>query len=272
MTKVYKIDYHVHSMFSMDSEADPFEEILAAKSKGIDDLIFTDHCDCNYEPATLPEMEPWPFLEVEEYWNYMTNLRNTCGYDFGIGIEVGQSTQALERANGVIESHPWDFVIGSLHNANKDLDYSLIDYSKRDIEKTFRDYFEELYETAKINNFSVLGHLYYPIRYVLNQGLELDLSKFDADMAEVLKIIVQNGKGIEVNLKGYVPSKGNMIPNLKYVKMFKDLGGEIITIGSDGHDTDAVGKYITDATEMVKEAGFKYVARYRNMKPTFEKI
>lgn len=256
----------------MDSEADPLEEILAAKSRGIDDLIFTDHCDCNYELATLPGMDPWPFLEVEEYWKYMNDLRNTSGYDFGIGVEIGQSTQELERANGVIASHEWDFVIGSLHNMKHDYDFSLIDYSTRDVDKTFRDYFEELYDTAKINNFSVLGHLYYPIRYVLAQGLELDLSKYDAEMHDILKVIAQNGKGIEVNLKGFDPAKGNLIPNLKYVKMFREVGGEIITVGSDGHTPDAVGQYVTEATEMIKEAGFNYVSKFRKMKPTFERI
>ena len=256
----------------MDSEADPLEEILAAKSRGIDDLIFTDHCDCNYELATLPGMDPWPFLEVEEYWKYMNDLRNTSGYDFGIGVEIGQSTQELERANGVIASHEWDFVIGSLHNMKHDYDFSLIDYSTRDVDKTFRDYFEELYDTAKINNFSVLGHLYYPIRYVLAQGLELDLSKYDAEMHDILKVVAQNGKGIEVNLKGFDPAKGNLIPNLKYVKMFREVGGEIITVGSDGHTPDAVGQYVTEATEMIKEAGFNYVSKFRKMKPTFERI
>lgn len=256
----------------MDSEADPLEEILAAKSRGIDDLIFTDHCDCNYELATLPGMDPWPFLEVEEYWKYMNDLRNTSGYDFGIGVEIGQSTQALERANGVIASHEWDFVIGSLHNMKNDYDFSLIDYSTRNVDKTFKDYFEELYDTAKINNFSVLGHLYYPIRYVLAQGLELDLSKYDAEMHDILKVVAQNGKGIEVNLKGFDPAKGNLIPNLKYVKMFREVGGEIITVGSDGHTPDAVGQYVTEATEMIKEAGFNYVSKFRKMKPTFERI
>lgn len=269
---MYKIDYHIHTNFSMDSEADPLEEILAAKSRGIDDLIFTDHCDCNYELATLPGMDPWPFLEVEEYWKYMNNLRNTSGYDFGIGVEIGQSTQALERANGVISSHEWDFVIGSLHNMKNDYDFSLIDYSTRNVDKTFKDYFEELYDTAKINNFSVLGHLYYPIRYVLAQGLELDLSKYDAEMHDILKVVAQNGKGIEVNLKGFDPAKGNLIPNLKYVKMFREVGGEIITVGSDGHTPDAVGQYVTEATEMIKEAGFNYVSKFRKMKPTFERI
>ena len=75
-----------------------------------------------------------------------------------------------------------------------------------------------------------------------------------------------------VNLKGFEPSKNNLIPNLKYIKMFRDLGGEIITVGSDGHDNDAVGKYVTEATEIVKEAGFNYVAKFRKMKPTFERI
>lgn len=269
---MYKTDYHIHTKFSMDSEADPIEEIKAAKAAGIDDIIFTDHCDCNYEPSYLPNMKPWEFLEVEDYWNYMMQLKNTSGYDFGIGIEIGQSTQALERANKIIASHDWDFVIGSLHNLKGDYDFSLIDYSERNVDKIFKDYFSELYSTVKINNFSVLGHLYYPIRYVLAQKINFDISAYDSEISDIFKVIIQNGKGIEVNLKGYEPSKGNMIPNFKYIKMFRDMGGEIITVGSDAHTPEAVGRNVEETIKVIKEAGFGYISRFRKMKPTFEKI
>ena len=269
---MYKADYHIHSKFSMDSEADPLAEILTAKENGIDDIIFTEHCDCNYEPDTPPEMELRPFLDVNGYWNYMNDLRNTKDYDFGIGLEVGQSAQALERTNKIISSYDWDFVIGSLHKPKNDYNYFFLDYTTKDIYRLFEDYFSELYDTAKINNFSVLGHLYHPIRYIIIQGLNFDLTKFDSEMADILKVVAQNGKGIEVNLKGYEPGKNNMIPNIKYIKMFRELGGEIITIGSDSHDKNTVGKFVTEATEVVKEAGFRYIAKFRKMKPTFERI
>lgn len=271
---MYKVDYHVHAKFSFDSTTEYLDQFNAAKEKGINDIIFTEHCECNLESATPPEMPIRPLFDHEGYWNYIKNFRDTSGLDFGIGLELGQANQEPERAKMILESHEWDFIICSLHNMRKEYDFSLLNYPERDIDKTFRDYLMEIYEIAEQNLFCVLGHIYYPLRYIKAQGFDLDYKKYDAEMAQILKLVAQNGKGIEINIseKSYNKSKEDWNFHLRYTKMFRELGGEIMTTGSDGHTPDAVGKNIDDATEIMKEAGFKYVSKFRKMKPTFEKI
>jgi len=271
---MYRVDYHTHAKFSFDSTSEYIDEYNSAKEKGINDLIFTEHCECNEKSATPPGMKERPLFDHEGYWNYIKNFKDTSGLDFGIGLEMGQMNQNIERANNVLNSHEWDFIIGSLHNMRDEYDFSLLNYRERDVEKTFRDYLAELYEITEFNKFCVLGHIYYPLRYINAQGVEFDYKKYDAEMAQILKLAAQNGKGIEINIseKSYNKSKADWNFHLRYAKMFRELGGEIITTGSDGHNPDAVGKNIADAAEILKEAGFKYVSRFRKTKPTFEKI
>jgi len=271
---MYKIDYHTHAKFSFDSTAEYLDQFNAAKKRGINDIIFTEHCECNLKSATPPGVPIRPLFDHEGYWNYIKNFRATSGLDFGIGLELGQANQEPERAKAVLESHEWDFIICSLHNMRDEYDFSLLNYHERDVEKTFSDYLSELYEIAEQNLFCVLGHIYYPLRYIRIQGVDFDHTKFDAEMAQILKLTAQNGKGIEINIssKSYDKSQKDRDFILRYVKMFRDLGGEIITTGSDGHNPDAVGQNITDANEILKEAGFKYISKFRKRKPTFEKI
>ena len=271
---MYKIDYHIHAKFSFDSVSEYEDQFAAAKAKGINDIIFTEHCECNLKSATPPGVKERPIFDHEGYWNYIKNLRDTSGLDFGIGLEVGQSTQNPERAKMILASHEWDFIIGSLHNMKEEYDFSQLKYHERDVDETFRRYLTELYEIAERNDFCVLGHIYYPLRYIKAQGIEFDYTKYEADMADIFRCVIKNGKGIEINInaKSYDKSKQDWDFHLRYAKMFRELGGEIITTGSDGHNPDAVGENIADATEILKEAGFRYVPKYRKMKPIFEKI
>lgn len=269
---MYRIDYHIHTKFSYDAKAEPLDEIKVEMERGIDDFIFTDHCECNGTLAVPKGMKPWSVIDVDAYYKCMSELRSSSPKDFGIGIELGQATQGLDVAADFVKCYPWDFIISSLHNIRGECDFGYIKYSERDIDDLFRRYFSELYETAALDNFSVLGHLYYPIRYVLKQGIDYDISKFDKEISDILALLVKNGRGIEINFKGYIPGKHDFVPSLKYAKMFKALGGETVTVGSDAHVADACGKYVDDALEMLTEAGFKYIAKFRQLKPEYIKI
>lgn len=271
---MYRIDYHTHAKYSFDSKTEIPDLVAAAKEKGLSDVICTEHCECNLKSATPPGVPERPIFDHEGYWAYAKSVRDTYGLDFGIGLEIGQSTQNPERAANILASHEWDFIIASLHNMRDEYDFSQLNYSERDVDKTFRDYLAELYEITEINNFCVLGHIYYPLRYIKAQGIDLDHTKYEAELADIFRLAISNGKGIEINInpKGYNGSKEDYEFHLRYVKMFRELGGEIITTGSDGHTPDAVGKNIEDATEILKEAGFRYVPKFRKMKPIFERI
>jgi len=120
-------------------------------------------------------------------------------------------------------------------------------------------YYDEIYEICKWNKFDVLGHLTYTLRYMTGvQGHIVNME--------------QNGKGIEINTSGLRQQYGFTFPTLEYVKMFKECGGEVLSIGSDSHCAADLGKGIVEGTEIAKQSGFKYLTYFKNRKPNFIKI
>ena len=269
MDKPYKIDCHIHSTFSPDGHASLEEIIESAYNCGLSEITVTEHCECNNNEALPPEEEPWPMLDFENYAKTLEALREKAPLKVNIGLELGQATQGLEVARQALSAYDWDFVIGSLHNVVNEYDFCYIKYGGVDLKKLFAEYFEQLYDTAKLDNFCVLGHLYYPVRYIYRQGLTLDISPYDEMIAEIFGLIIRNGKGIEINTSGLFSEFGGLIPELKYAKMYRDLGGEIVTVGSDAHYAERVGRGVDEAYAMLKEAGFKAVTVFRKKKPEF---
>ena len=103
-------------------------------------------------------------------------------------------------------------------------------------------------------------------------GFDLDISRFDEIIAESFRCLAQNGKGIEINTSGYRQGYGDSFPNLKYVKLFRDLGGEIITVGSDAHTADDLGSCVDKGAETALAAGFTRLCYFKERKPCFIEI
>ena len=267
MDKPYKIDCHIHSTFSPDGHSSLEEIIESAYKCGLSEITVTEHCECNNNDAIPPEEPQWEMLDFENYAKTLEALRKKAPLRVNIGIELGQATQGTETAETALKAYDWDFVIGSLHNVVGEYDFYYLKYDGVDIKKLFTEYFEQLYETAKLDNFSVLGHLYYPVRYIYRQGLTLDISPYDEMIAEIFRLIIKNGKGIEINTSGLFSEFGGLIPELKYAKMYRELGGEIVTVGSDAHYAERVGRGVDEAYEMLREAGFKSVTVFHGKKP-----
>ena len=271
----FQADCHIHSMFSGDSESLPEETVHAALGKGLDKIIFTDHCECDGEKAFPPGIPAWEPFELANYVKYIETVRtrfSEAPIEIGTGLELGSAVHNKPFAEKVLSFYDWDFIIGSNHIVRGQYDFYYLNYREIDTEKIFRQYFEELYELAQDDNFDVLGHLYYFVRYAHRQGVEVHLEKYRADIAQIYKEIIQNGKGIEVNTSHIDREYGKAIPDLEYVRLFRECGGEIVTVGSDAHTSEAVGRGQKEALEILREAGFKAVASFTRRKPVFKDI
>jgi histidinol-phosphatase (PHP family) len=139
-----------------------------------------------------------------------------------------------------------------------------------DIYKLLESYFKEIYALCKWGKFDVLGHLTYTLRYIKgNFGIDIDISRYDELIAESFRTLIQNGCGIEINTSGLRQAYGDTFPSLKYVKLYRDLGGEILSIGSDAHTVEDLGKNIGDGAEIAKSAGFRHLCYFKRRKPVF---
>lgn len=276
-------DCHTHTQYSMDSEADIIEMIERARELDLAAYAVTDHCECN---CWYPK-EHYENTELFDYFNYkddfeaslsaVTELKEKYS-DFNLlcGIELGQPMAALDIAEKAVSDPRLDFVIASLHQITGEKDFYYINYYRMttdEINKLLEGYFTEIYEMCKWGKFDVLGHLTYCLRYMkIRNGITPNLKCFEEIISESLRELVWKGKGIEINTSGIRQNFGASFPSLKYIRLFRELGGKIITIGSDAHKVRDLGANIADGIELARIAGFTEICYFKERQPYFIKI
>lgn len=281
-------DCHTHCMFSPDAQDEPIKHILKAKELGLKALAITDHCECNtwFEPeyygidssaAEKDDIIMYNCKKFHENGNsVLDKLEIPDDIEFIRGIELGQPLQAPDIAEQLISEPQLDIILGSLHN-NKDMpDFYYLKYdemSSSQIKKLLDDYFEQVLEMCRWGGFDILSHLTYPLRYICGKyKMGVDLSVYRDICAEIFKTVIASGKGIEINTSGLFNDLNDTMPPKELVMLYKDLDGEIITLGSDAHCSADVGQGISRGAELAKECGFGYIAYYRRHKPEFISI
>ena len=278
------IDCHTHTQFSVDSEADINLMIEKAISLGLKAYAVTDHCECNrwYSEEHYRGEETYRYFDFskdfENSVSAVTRLKAEYSDRINLlcGVEMGQATHDKEIAERIVSDKRLDYVIASIHQLYKTEDFAFIDYtrlSQAEIKGLLERYFTEVFELCRWGKFDVLGHLTYVLRYIEGAfGIKVDMSPYDLIIEDIFKTLVAKGKGIEINTSGLRQKYGDTFPTYDYVKLYRELGGEILTLGSDSHFVDDVGKGIDVGAQIAKKAGFDYIAYYKNRKPVFIKI
>lgn len=273
------IDCHTHTQYSMDSDADIFRMAERACELGLAAYAITDHCECNwwYPAAHYGETdlsEDFDFgSDFEASVTAVTALKERYAGKLELicGTEMGQAMQAPDIAEKICADSRLDFIIASIHQVRDEKDFYYIDYSKMtmdEINGLLERYFREIYELCRWGKFDVLGHLTYCIRYMkMRSGIDPDLSRYDEIIAESFRELAQKGKGIEINTSGIRQGVGETFPGVKYVRLFRDMGGEFVSIGSDAHTVEDLGANIRDGAETAKAAGFSHLTYFRSRRP-----
>lgn len=262
-------DYHVHSRFSSDSSEDPEQIIKTAISLNYKYICFTDHHDIDFPIGK----EGFDFqLDYKPYFEQLNILKDAykSRIDVLIGVELGLMSHVKEKAHIYATSAPFDFIIGSSHLVDGIDPYYPEYYEGRTEVEAYRAYFESILENVKvIDDFDVYGHIDYVVRYGPNKNLYFNYNDYYDVFEEIFKILVSKGKGIEINTAGLYKGLGYPHPHMDILKLYRELGGEILTVGSDAHKADKIGYGFNEACEYAKEAGFKYYTIFKNRKPEF---
>lgn len=263
-------DMHMHCYFSGDSEANPIQIAQKAYDIGLSGICFTDHLDIDYKES------PGLFdLDISAYKKEIHTIKNTYAnqLDIGWGIELGLQPYLVDKNNQVIKENAFDFVIGSTHVVKQVDIYYPSYYEGRLEDECYREYFEETLKNAQSEaNFDVYGHLDYVVRYGPNKNLFYSYDKFADVIDEILRTLIQKGKGIELNMAGFKYGLGHAHPISEILKRYKELGGEIITLGSDGHAPEQIAWEFDKIPDILKDAGFDYFTIFKNRKPSFIKL
>ncbi len=270
-------DYHVHSNFSGDSPAPMEQMIERAIQLGLKKLCFTDHMDYDYPP-----MGDIPFVfDPEPYVAKLQTLKDYYANQIEIltGIELGLQPrpQVIEYFKFLHSKYFFDFAIGSSHVLDYVDPYYPVFWENKTKEEGLKAYFQSIIDNCKIfkDYFNIYGHLDYIIRYApTTEGKKPDYSYEDYSdlLDEALKTIISYGKGIEANTSGYKYGLGNPHPKAEVLKRYKELGGELITIGSDAHKPEHLCYDFNRVAELLKHLGYTHYATFVKGKPIFEKL
>lgn len=258
-------DFHMHSTVSYDGHNSGLEMAHAALAAGMQEICFTDHLD--YDPQHRIRMD----FDTEVYNRAYDHLE-VPGLIIRRGAEFGMLRDNGSTLKRDLQRRHFDFIIGSAHFVD-DLDiYFPPFWENKTIDQAERLYLEEVLACVKTHDdFDVLGHLTYISKTKGNPVKRpLRMEPYRELVDEILRTLVQKGKGMEVNTSG-VNACGVFLPTADYLRRFKELGGEIVTVGSDAHDMGRAGEHCREAAEMVAEI-FGYVCTFADRNPIFHKI
>ena len=259
-----KADYHMHTSFSADSTYPMEDEVLRAIELGLDEICFTDHVDHvpSYEDSDLVEYRK-EYLRMKD--KYSDKLTIKFGVEFGMQLHT---TSLFEKD---FNDYDFDFVIMSCHQID-DKGFWNQEYQEGMNQNEINvSYYEYIYECAKrYKNYSVLGHLdaikrddpygEYDDKYVLEI------------IEKILKLVIEDGKGIEVNTSNFRYGLSDLTPSRNILKLYYDLGGRILTFGSDSHKEEHVSYKIDEVKKIVKEIGFTHFCTFEKMKPIYHEL
>ena len=251
-----RADFHIHTCFSGDSEANVDAVIQSAIAKGIKYMAITDHNDYQFENGIFE-------LDVEKYFDFMSKkkLEYKDQINLSVGIECGLEPKYADRINKLLDSYNFDFVIGSSHVINGRDPYYKEYFENRSVHDAMVEYLESIIENITVfDNFDVYGHLDYMMRYapVSPEEKRYDYNEYGELFNTILTKLISKNKGIEINTSPLRSGLADTNPNIQVIKRYKELGGQIITIGSDSHKPEDVGTNFDIAIDMLKTAGFGY--------------
>lgn len=277
-------DYHIHTEFSDDSTEKMEHQVQHAIQIGLDEICFTDHVDYGIkldwnDPRGITYRENHEPLANVDYPKYFEKIRvlkkaNQSEISIKSGLEFGIQTHTIPQYEQLYKKYheQLDFVLLSMHQVN-DLEFWTGDFMKGRSQKEYNElYYEEIYEVQKqYKNYSVLAHLDLLSRYDSN-GI-YPFQNVEDIIAAILKQAIEDKKGIEVNTSSYHYGLKDTQPSRAILKLYKDLGGKIITVGSDAHSTKYLGDHIQDTYQILKEEiGFKEICTFESFIPKFYMI
>lgn len=259
-------DFHTHTEFSGDSDTPVRNQIQAAIDSGMKEFCITDHHD--YEVQTDLDFN----LDIPSYLDTLQKLKTEYADQIriNIGIELGLQNRIQDYLKNLVSQYPFDFIIGSSHFIDGDDPYYPAFFEGRKERDAYERYFHvTLRRIQNMDCFDVFGHLDYVVRYGPNKNREYSFNAYQEQIDPILKELIAHGKGLECNTGGYKYKLGHPNPSEDILRRYRELGGEIITVGSDAHTPEYIGYSFDLAREALLNSGFRYYTVFHNRKPEF---
>lgn len=267
-------DCHLHSSFSGDSDASMEEMIRKGISLGLKTMCFTEHQDFDYPDS--PEGPGSIFLlNTDSYLYDLARLKEKYAGQIRLlfGVELGLQPEVMRQNAVYARSYDFDFIIGSSHICHGKDPYYPAFYEGRSENQAYLEYFESILENIrKFSNFDVYGHLDYVVRYGPDRDRNYSYEKYKDVLDAILELLLEKEKGLELNTGGLKSGMRDFHPCADILKRYRELGGEIITVGSDAHDAEHLAGHFDRAAEALKACGFRYYTVFEKRVPEFVRL
>lgn len=270
------IDYHVHPDFSPDAEGSIEAYCERAVELGLEEICFTTH----YEPdparrdreevrvngRAQPVDSDWP----DAYFGALQAARERFpGVAVLAGVEVGYEPGLEGIISDFLRRCPFDFVLGAVHcldhvaiTAGDELDRFKAEYLSRGPEFVAERYLHHLRAAAGSQLFDCLAHLDIYRKYVEPLYDQRFGATVESVLPSVLDFVARSGTGIEVNSSALRRGNAEPYPALRILKLAKDAGVRVFTVGSDAHRPADLGKGLESAVQALADLGV-VPARFR---------
>lgn len=270
-----KCDMHIHSQHSHDSTCPISESAESALKKDISVIAITDHCDIQYYterdmPGCISGSVKETLETAEQFKGKLKILK---------GIEIGEGIWNEKYTKEILSSHNFDVIISSVHAVrykNHTNPYSTIDFSSwsfEEIDRYMNTYFDDVLEMLEKIDCDIMAHLTCPLRYINGKyNKNIDSRKYESKICRILQFIIDNSIALEINTSGIGTPYNNFMPDEWIIKKFRDMGGRLITLGSDAHISANLGNGFDEAIKLLKKYGFTGYYYYENRKSTECKI
>lgn len=273
-------DYHVHSEYSDDSTY-PLEQVIRdAIGMGMDEICITDHVDYGIkkdwdagEEIAYRGSQPLANVDYPRYMAALRDMQSRYGdrIRIRVGLEFGIQTHTIPQFRALLTRYPLDFVILSIHQVENQ-EFWTQEFQRGRTQREYNErYYEELLTVVQqYQGYSVLGHLDLITRYD-EQGV-YPFERVRPLVEAILRRVIADGKGIEVNTSSHRYGLTDTTPSVAILQLYRELGGTILTIGSDSHAPAHLGTHIEEARALLRELGFRQFCTFEQMQPVFHPL
>lgn len=273
-------DYHVHTEFSDDSDYPLLDVVRDAANMGLEELCLTDHVDygvkVDWDSGLEIPIRLGALMANVDYPKYIAAIdeaRRLYGDRIRIklGLEFGMQTHTVPQFEALFRRYPFDFILLSVHQV-EDKEFWTQDFQRGRTQREYNlRYYEELLELVRqYKNYSVLGHVDLITRY--DQAGIYPFEELKPILTDILRQVIADGKGIELNTSYHRYGLSDTTPARAILELYRDLGGRVLTIGSDSHKPEHLGAYISEGMALLRDLGFREFCTFERMEPVFHSL
>ena len=257
------VDLHTHTQYSYDAEPGSVEDnVRAAIENGISVLGFTEHVDFFRKAEHI-------IADVAQEREDILRCRETYGDQIKllIGVELGQPHGNPAAAEQFLSEHTFDYCIGSLHAMPNDLDLYFHKYAELDCDQLLQEYFDEVEHMVEYGGFQVLGHIDYPLRVMKLPDNHPTFAGYMDRVEPILRKVIDKGIALESNAKSLHGWQKQVGPEDFVLKRYRELGGDMLSVGSDSHSPKTMGSGVQQAMDRLRALGFSHVTYFEEGRP-----